>query len=234
MTSTTIDRIDGLSAALAIKAPVRVATTANITLSGEQTIDGISVVENDRVLVKNQTSSVNNGIYICEDTTWSRAKDFDGARDATKGTLVLVQFGSVNANSYWRLTNSTLPVVFGTDAITFEPAGQFWTSNVVAIGSVGGGTQDIDLNLGNVFTMTVDTSTTTFTFSNWPSTGTYREALLIITNGGSQTVNWPAATKYHLGEPPSLTTSGTDWLLLCSYDGGTTPHLFVIGIGVAT
>ena len=51
MTSTSTDRIDGLSAALAIKAPVRVATTANITLSGEQTIDGVAVVEHDRVLV---------------------------------------------------------------------------------------------------------------------------------------------------------------------------------------
>ena len=173
-------------------------------------------------------------MYTCETTAWTRAKDFDGARDAIKGTLVNVRSGTVNANGYWRLTTSSDPVVFGTDNITFEPAGQFWTSNVYAIGSVGGGTQDIDLNLANIFPMTVDTSATTFTFSNWPSSGTYREALLIITNGGSQTITWPAATKFAGGVQPTLTTSGTDWLLICSHDGGTTPHLFVIAFAVAT
>lgn len=125
MTSTSTDRIDGLSAALAIKAPVRVATTANITLSGEQTIDGVAVVEHDRVLVKNQTTTKNNGIYICETSTWTRAKDFDGSRDAIKGTLVYVRSGSVNQNTHWRLTTSSDPIVFGTDNITFETAGIF-------------------------------------------------------------------------------------------------------------
>ena len=57
MSSTQTDRIDGLSTSVAMKAPVVVATTANITLSGLQTIDGVSVVTGDRVLVKDQTTS---------------------------------------------------------------------------------------------------------------------------------------------------------------------------------
>jgi len=232
VTSTTFDRIDGLSAALAFKAPVRVATTANITLSGEQTIDGVAVVEDDRVLVKNQTTTTQNGVYTCETTAWTRAKDFDGARDAIKGTLVFVRSGTIHANSYWRLTTSSDPVVFGTDNITFEPAGQFWTSNVYAIGSVGGGTQDIDLNLANVFTMTI-TGATTFTVSNWPSSGTYREALLIITNGGSN-VSWPSGTQFNNSNQPVLSTSGTDHLMIYSTDGGTTPYLVLIGMAFAT
>lgn len=231
MTSTTIDRIDGLSAALAIKAPVRVATTANITLSGEQTIDGIAVVENNRVLVKNQTNTVNNGIYICETTAWTRAKDFDGSRDAIAGTLVHVRVGTIFANSIWRLTTSSDPVVFGTDNITWEPAGQFWTNKTYALGSISGA-NTIDLYYANVFTMTI-TGSTTLSFTNWPSSGTYREALLIVTNGGSN-VTWPTGTKYNNGSDVLLSSSGTDWLLISSIDGGTTPHIFVLGMAMAT
>ena len=62
MTST--DRLNGLTAAVAIKAPVKAATTANITLSGLQTIDGVSCAAGDRVLVKNQATPSENGIYV--------------------------------------------------------------------------------------------------------------------------------------------------------------------------
>src|SRR4051794_5043596 len=83
------------SANLAIKTPVRFATTANITLSGEQTIDGVAVVANDRVLVKNQTDATQNGIYLASTGNWTRATDFDSAREAVKGTLVYVNEGTV-------------------------------------------------------------------------------------------------------------------------------------------
>lgn len=119
--STITDRIGGVSAALAIKAPVRAATTVNITLSGEQTIDGIAVVTGDRVLVKNQTTSTANGIYTADSGTWVRALDFDGNRDVAKGTQVLVTDGSVNANTYWRVSTAN-PITIDTSAITFERA----------------------------------------------------------------------------------------------------------------
>ena len=66
MTSIMIDRTDGLSSAAAIKGPCHVATTTNISLYGLQTIDGVSVVSGDRVLVKDQTAAYENGIYICD------------------------------------------------------------------------------------------------------------------------------------------------------------------------
>ena len=136
MTSVKTYRVEGLSAAVSIKAPVKVATTANITLSGEQTIDGVAVeafegfqvstiTEDDRVLVKNQTTTTQNGIYVVRTGTWLRAKDFDGSRDVATGTLIPVQSGTVNAKSYWRLTTSSNPIVFGTDNITFELADVF-------------------------------------------------------------------------------------------------------------
>ena len=242
MTSVKTYRVEGLSAAVSIKAPVKVATTANITLSGEQTIDGVAVtmwpgygvssqIEDDRVLVKNQTTQTQNGIYLVKTTAWSRAKDFNSGSDITKGTLIPVQSGTIGANTYWRLTTSTNPITIDTDNITFEPAGQFWSNTVVALGSISGA-QTINLDQGNVFTMTL-TGATTFTVSNWPSTGTYREALLIITNGDNY-VTWPSGTKFAQGSEPTLTTSGTDWLLICSHDGGTTPHVFTIALNVGT
>lgn len=120
MPSTATDRVDGLTTSIAVKAPCVVASSSNITLSGAQTISGIAVVDGDRVLVNGQTSSVNNGIYICRTTTWERAKDFDGARDAVPGTLVVVK-NSGNEVLY-KTVCSDNPVVIGTSSITFSLA----------------------------------------------------------------------------------------------------------------
>ncbi|MBZ9873069.1 hypothetical protein LB542_19670 [Mesorhizobium sp. BR1-1-9] len=120
MTSIQIDRTDGLSSSTAIKGPVRVATTANITLSGEQTIDGIAVVTDDRVLVKDQTTGPDNGIYIASTGVWRRAKDFSSNRDVKSGTMVLVTGGTTNA-ALWQLT-ATNPIVIGTTSLAFGKA----------------------------------------------------------------------------------------------------------------
>jgi hypothetical protein len=93
---------------------------------------------------------------------------------------------------------------------------------VNAIGSIGGGTQDIDLTLGNVVTGTVDTSTTTFTFSNPTGTGNNCGFTLYLTNGGSQTVNWPASVDWPGATAPTLTAAGKDILVFQTTDGGTT------------
>lgn len=119
MASTTTDVIDGVTTSTAIKAPVRVATTANITLSGTQTIDGVAVVADDRVLVKNQTIASQNGVYLVSSTAWKRATDFDGNRDAKKGTIVLVNDGTTNQKSQWRVSTSD-PITIGTSNISFE------------------------------------------------------------------------------------------------------------------
>lgn len=101
---------------------------------------------------------------------------------------------------------------------------------VNAIGSTGGGTQDIDLELGNVVTATVDTSANTFTFSNPPASGTAGSFTLILTNGGSQTVNWPASVTWPAGGEPTLTSSGIDVLTFVTVDGGTTWRGTVAGL----
>ena len=91
-----------------------------------------------------------------------------------------------------------------------------------AIGGTGGGTQDIDLTLGNSVTATVDTSTNTFTFSNATATDELCGFTLLLTNGASQTVNWPASVDWPGGTAPTLTAAGVDKLVFETVDGGTT------------
>lgn len=115
------DRRLGVSGTAAFKLPCRVATTANITLSGLQTIDGVTVVADDRVLVKNQTTASENGIYVADTSTWQRAIDFDGPRDCVQGTLVLVTSGTLSASIVYQLTTAS-PVI-GTSSLTFAVTG---------------------------------------------------------------------------------------------------------------
>lgn len=115
---TTTSRLEGLTSDVAFKVPVKAATTANITLSGAQTIDTVAIVEDDRVLVKDQTDASENGIYIAKDSTWTRAKDFNGARDATKGTLIYVTDGDANDTKIFIL--DTADPTIGTDDLSFS------------------------------------------------------------------------------------------------------------------
>jgi hypothetical protein len=118
MTATTLDRLNGINSGIAIKAPVRVATTANIALSGAQTIDGVAVVADDRVLVKSQTNGVENGIYDVSSGSWTRSLDFDGNRDVVTGTMVLVTAGTLYANTVWSIS-TTGTITIDTTSITF-------------------------------------------------------------------------------------------------------------------
>jgi hypothetical protein len=69
--------VDSVAQGLAVKTAVRAATTANITLSGTQTIDGIALIAGDRVLVKNQTTTTQNGVYDVAAGAWTRSADSD-------------------------------------------------------------------------------------------------------------------------------------------------------------
>lgn len=120
MTATPTSRLEGLTTSIAWKAPVRAATTAAITLSGEQTIDGVACVEGDRVLVKNQASAINNGIYnVMANAAWERTKDFNGTLDAYAGTMVHVVNGTINAQTAWYVTGNGQKIP-GTDSITWQ------------------------------------------------------------------------------------------------------------------
>lgn len=102
------DRNSGISGGVNLKPACYVATTgANITLSSTQVIDGLVVGSSQRVLVKDQTDATENGIYVSDTSTWSRAKDFDGANDAIPGTLTYVDRGTQNGKSFWAFNSSS-------------------------------------------------------------------------------------------------------------------------------
>lgn len=122
------------------KNPVRVATTANITLSGAQTIDGVSVVAGDRVLVKNQTAGQANGIYVAASGAWARSGDMDTAAEAL-GAAVFVSEGTSQGNTIWLMTTDA-PITLGTTPLVWAQIG----------GSSGGG-----YSAGNGITITGNT-----------------------------------------------------------------------------
>lgn len=115
------DRFTSSVTSIGVKAPCRVATTANITLSGLQTIDGVTLHEADRVLVKNQTTPSQNGLYNASALGWQRTFDFNGPREAVNGTIILVNEGTAGANTAWKVA-ATDPVNIGTDSISFNGA----------------------------------------------------------------------------------------------------------------
>ena len=93
-----------------------------------------------------------------------------------------------------------------------------------AIGSIGGGAQTIDIVSGNSVSATVDTSETTFTFSNPTASDELCVFSLVLTNGAAFTVNWPASVDWESGTAPTLTASGVDILVFSTIDGGTIWH----------
>lgn len=110
--------VDAARSGLDVKDSVKAATTANITLSGTQTIDGVSVVAGDRVLVKNQSTGSENGIYVVAAGAWSRATDADSSTKFTSGMFTFVEQGTTNADSGWVCTTDGT-ITLGTTAIAF-------------------------------------------------------------------------------------------------------------------
>ena len=110
--------VDGVSQGLDIKEAVKVATTANITLSGTQTIDGVAVSADERVLVKNQSTATENGLYLCKASTWSRTDDLAAGDDASS-VFVFVDQGTVNADNGFVCSTNKGSAVVGTNNLAF-------------------------------------------------------------------------------------------------------------------
>lgn len=129
--AATKSYVDNAINGLSWKQPVACATTANITLSGEQTIDGVLTSES-RVLVKEQTTASENGIYVSAAGAWTRSTDMDSLSplDEVNGAAVLVLAGTVNADRGF--TQTAAVATLGTDTVTFT---QFTTAGSYAAGT---------------------------------------------------------------------------------------------------
>jgi len=128
--------VDTVAQGLDTKASVVAGTTANITLSGTQTVDGVVLIAGDRVLVKNQTTTANNGLYLCAAGSWTRTTDMDTWAEVP-GAYVFVEGGSTLADTGWVCTSDAGGTI-GVTAITwaqFSGAGSGVSS--INFGSTG-------------------------------------------------------------------------------------------------
>lgn len=146
-------RIDGLESNLDAKKSVRVVTTAAITLSGLQTIDGISLVAGDRVLVKDQADATTNGIYVVSAGSWTRSYDAKDNRSLTAGMTVLVDDGT-QEDTQWALTTKApvlgvTPLLFvkTLDAAELQKLSELWSDYAEGTGLISRGA---DGNLNHV------------------------------------------------------------------------------------
>lgn len=103
---------------ITLKAPVRAATTTNITLSGAQTVDGVSVIAGDRVLVKDQSTGSANGIYVAAAGAWARSSDANVDAEVVSGMTMFVTEGTTNGDKQFSLTTNN-PIVVDTTALVF-------------------------------------------------------------------------------------------------------------------
>lgn len=102
-----------------MKDAVRCVATSNITLSGLQTIDTITVVAGDRVGVVGQTDKKQNGIYIAASGAWSRSDDANSSTNFTSGLSFTVTEGSSSwIGSTWICTTPD-PITLGTSELNF-------------------------------------------------------------------------------------------------------------------
>jgi len=109
--------VDSIAQGLNPKQAVKCGTTASITLSGLQTIDGYTTLAGDRVLVKNQATSSQNGIYVASASAWTRATDMD-VWSEVPGAYTVVLNGSTYANTGW-VSNSADTGTINVTPITF-------------------------------------------------------------------------------------------------------------------
>jgi len=128
--------VDSVATGLDVKASVRVATTANVDLSealeNGDVIDGVTLATGNRVLVKNQSTGSQNGIYVVQASGAAvRATDADADAEVTPGLFTFVEEGTANGNTGWVLTTDS-PITVGSTALAFS---QFSDSAALTAGS---------------------------------------------------------------------------------------------------
>ena len=224
--------VDTVAQGLDTKASVVAATTVDITLSGAQTIDGISIVAADRVLVKNQTLSQNNGLYLCASGAWTRTTDMNTWAQVP-GAYVFVEDGTTQADTGWVCT-SNAGGTLGTTAITwaqFSGAGSgvssitFGTTGLTpATTTTGAVTVGGTLAVSNGGTgLTAGTSGGILAYT---ATGTLASSALLAANalmiGGGA------------GVAPSTVTTGTDVVTALGVNTGSSGAFVVNGGALGT
>ena len=123
--------VDSNAEGLDVKDSCVVIATSNITLSGTQTIDGVSLSADDRVLVAGQSTASQNGIYkVVSGGSWTRTDDLAAGVDAA-GAFAFIEQGSTNADTGWVCSSNKGSAVVGTNNLAFT---QFSSAGVTSAG----------------------------------------------------------------------------------------------------
>lgn len=132
--ATTKQYVDSAAQGLSAKTAAQVATTANITLSGLQTIDGYALMIGDRVLVKNQTTASQNGIYVAASGAWSRSADMN-AWSEFRNAFVFIENGADFAYTGWTTPGPLDGVLDTTDVVwsQFSGAAEYTGASGIAL-----------------------------------------------------------------------------------------------------
>lgn len=227
--ATTKSYVDNAVQGLDAKASVRAATTANITLSGTQTIDGVAVSVGNRVLVKNQSSAAENGIYVVASGSWTRTDDAS-TWDELVSAYTFVEQGTANGDNGFTCTVNTGGTL-GSTAVTwvqFSGAGQIdagagltKTGNQLNVGTAS--SDRIVVNGDNL-----DLATTGITAN------TYRS--VTIDAYGRATAGTNPTTLAGYGITDAYTQAQTDTLLAgkLSLSGGTMSGAIAMGFSRIT
>lgn len=222
--AATKNYVDNAIAGLSWKAPARAASTANIAaLSGTMTVDGVALVANDRILVKNQTTGSANGVYVVAAGAWARATDCATAAQLLN-MAIYIEEGTTQSDTGWVMTNNA-PITVGTTALTyvqFTGAGTYTAGNglqltgnvfsvlnsdtsiIVAAGGISVNTAVIATQayVNTAVTGVTKKYSTTLTGTASPETITHnlntRDLDVIVINGSSPynvvQVDWQATT----------------------------------------
>lgn len=242
--------VDAARSGLDAKESVRAATTGNITLSGIQTVDGVSLVAGDRVLVKNQGTGSQNGIYVVASGAWTRSSDADTNAKVTSGMFTFVSEGNTNADTGWVLSTND-PITVNTtalDFVQFSGAGQITAGNgltktgntidVVAGTGIAVNPDDVSLTgqalaFHNLSTSGIVARTGAGTVAGRTLTGTTNRVTVTNGDGVSGNPTFDIASTY-VGQT-SITTLGTvatgTWSAteIAATKGGTGQTTFAVG-----
>ena len=215
--AATKSYVDSTAQGLDVKDSVRASTTANITLSGTQTIDGVSLVAGDRVLVKNQTTLADNGIYEVDASTWSRTTDFDDNDEVTAGAFTFIEEGTTNADTGWVLSTAD-PITVGTTGLEFVQFSGAGTGVIAGDGlTKTGNTLDVGAGTGITVDAT-DVALDTSNSRNVDHTSVDITAGDGITGGGDIS----ATRTLTLGTPGTLTDATTNAVTATSHTHAVT------------
>ena len=188
--------VDATRSGLDVKESVRVATTASVLLASAlengDVIDGVTLATGNRVLVKNQGTPSENGIYVVQATGAAvRATDADTSAEVTSGMFTFVSEGTINADSGWVLsTNDT--ITLGTTGLTFV---QFSGAGQITAGAgltksgntldVGGTTDRITVNADSVDIASTYAGQSTITTLGTITTGIWNGTDIAVADGGT-------------------------------------------------